>query len=295
MKLSHADIELVALAFGNPPTRGWVRASCPLCEQRTGKRDVHQSMGLNCATGGFVCHKCQSTGWLKGVAVGVPADEITGERPPEPAVVVESCEGYLALGQGAGASAAATEPHRQYLKSRGVTREIARAAQIGCVLSGWHAGRVVVPHLLPDAPQFNPWAGWVGRDITGHARLKYRYSKGLRRAHMWNEAALSVETSAPVLLVEGVFDALPYWPDVCAFLGKPTALHFATLSAHRGRPIVAALDGDSWEEGWVLAQKLRFAGCPAHHLVVPAGEDPGSHRITTDAVRAALNGRVSSP
>src|SRR5262249_30190976 len=85
-----------------------------------------------------------------------------------------------------------------------------------------------------------------------------------------------LRTLSPLLLVEGVFDALPHWPHAAAFLGKPTGAHLAALDKHRGRPIVVILDGDAWEQGWAVAQRVRALGVPSIASVkLPAGFDPG--------------------
>lgn len=272
MAMSEMERESVAAAFAGRAGAGWLRADCPLCLGRTGKEDRRQSMGLNAATGGFVCHKCGVTGWLKGWESAQPVEDAPSPRSES----VELCEGFVSLGAEPGASADSTRQAREYLAGRGVSREAVVGVGVGAALWGWRAGRVVVPHRLSGGPAENPWSGWVGRDYTGRAPMKYLYSRGLRRDRLWNEAALFVETGEPIALVEGVFDALPHWPRAAAFLGKPTAAHVEMLSRHRGRPLAIALDGDSWEEGWALAEKLRFLGAPAWFVRLPPGEDPCS-------------------
>lgn len=280
MNLAQDDLEKVSVAFASETGDGWQRAACPLCLDRTGKVDGKQSMGLNTDTGGFVCHKCGVTGLLTGYESAIDfnpcPEEVEKEEP-----TVAFCDGYLSLGEGPGCDALSTQAAHDYLRRRKVYIHNVAIAQIGVVLEGWLAGRIVIPHILPEASNKelrNPWSGWIARDyVHEKPSLPYRYSTGLSRDRLWNEVALGKDLSPePILLVEGVFDALPYYPDVCAFLGKPTAAHVEILGKHRGRPIVVALDGDSWEEGWALTQKLKMLGAPAFHVKLPAGEDPGS-------------------
>lgn len=273
------ETEIVALAFVRHKRKGWQRANCPLCLEQTGKRDERKSLGLNFSTGGFICQKCGITGICRDLvdevelhdredAVVAPALEL---KPIEP------CEGFCPLRSEPWSSAWATSWARDYLASRGVAEETIAEAHAGCVVAGRHAGRVVIPHLATNglvAPE--AWLGWIGRQVIGHSELKYRYSKGMGREVLWNERALAEDTDEPLLLVEGTFDALPYWPNVCAFLGKPTRHHLATLAAHRGRPLVWCLDGDAWEEGWGYYARTRFAGAPTWHVRLPPGEDPSS-------------------
>jgi hypothetical protein len=97
-----------------------------------------------------------------------------------------------------------------------------------------------------------------------------------RAKFLYNQAALYVETDAPVLIVEGVFDALPYWPHAVACLGKPGEVH-RWLMTEAKRPIAVVLDGDAWEEGWGLSEWLRTeVNVPVGFVRLPPCTDPGS-------------------
>ena len=114
--------------------------------------------------------------------------------------------------------------------------------------------------------------------------MRYRYAPGGRRA-LFNEAALHVETDQPVLLVEGVFDAFPYYPNAVAFGGKPTDEQVAALLAAK-RPMVSTLDGDAWQEAEALAMRLHLAGKRADWMRLPPGRDPADKKVDPDAVWA---------
>ena len=272
------DAELVAAAFAGRKPLGWQRADCPLCLLVTGKPDTRQSLSLNFSTGGFVCWKCGTRGRCAeelgidaAADLGADVDEQAGadeeERRP-----VEEATGFVPLWEGMpGATAEATRWARDYLEGRGVSWQAVEEAQIGCALRGPLAGRIVVPYLALDGE----WAGWVARDVSGKSRRKYKNAEGMERTLLWHHAALLEDTTRPVFLVEGVFDALPLWPDVCAFLGKPTDEHVGMLERHAGRPLVLVLDGDAWEEGWALGLRLEWAGVDCTALRLPPGSDPG--------------------
>lgn len=287
--------ELVSTALAGKPSKGWQRANCPLCAELDAMPDHKQSLGVNTDTGGYVCHRCQRTGKLDGYEVDLNLmleQELSAARAaaadpgptagpppyePNPDKPVEPCQGFIPL-WGDGATASSTEQARVYLEGRNIPAGTWSEAGIGCTLGGFHGGRVVVPHLLPGGPQRNPWCGWFGRDYTGFQRdTAHRYSKGLARDRLWNEQALYADTDQPLALVEGCLDALPLWPDAAAFLGKPTDIVVEMLARHRGRPLVIALDGDAWEEGWALAVRLKFQGVPATAVRLPGGTDPGTH------------------
>jgi hypothetical protein len=114
------------------------------------------------------------------------------------------------------------------------------------------------------------------RDIYGRSSIKYIYPRGMPRgSFLFNEAALYVETDEPVIPMEGVFDAMPYYPHATAFMGKPSDQHYDLLCQSQ-RPIAVAMDGDATIEGWSLTMKLRLDGLRAGHVALPAGRDPNS-------------------
>jgi hypothetical protein len=140
----------------------------------------------------------------------------------------------------------------------------------GAVASGRLAGLVI----FPVVGEGDAWLGWFGRDATGNGRMKHRYSKGMRRADLvWNSAALYAETDAPLFVCEGVLDAAPLWPDGIACLGKPLEGHIELLQGCH-RPIVCCLDGDAWEESWMLSLKLKFMGKRSGFIKLAPKQDP---------------------
>jgi DNA primase len=181
------------------------------------------------------------------------------------------------------------EPAREYLRSRGVTVQIQREAMIGISLRGRDANRIIVPCL--DAS--GAWWGWVGRSWAPGRQRRYQTAPKMRRDQLYNAVALERITDDPVIVVEGVFDALPFWPDACACLGKPGDAQRRSL-LETTRPIVVCLDGDAWEEGEQLANWLRFNDARAIAIRLPPAEDPGSmgQAWVRDAVSAALGGRT---
>ncbi|KKK69902.1 hypothetical protein LCGC14_2929360, partial [marine sediment metagenome] len=171
------------------------------------------------------------------------------------------------------ASAVSADDARGYLKGRGLADErVWDEASIGCVLTGKWANRVVVPVISPAGE----WWGWVSRLWSREASDPYRTAPGMvLGGGMFNDAALMVETDDPVMVVEGCFDALPYWPDAVAALGKPKQLQVTSLMESK-RPVAVCLDGDAWEEGMMLAARLQFEGQRAGFVRLPPKQDPNS-------------------
>lgn len=272
----------VIRVFGGKKGRGWIRTNCPFCLDKTGKDDRKGSIGLNLSTGGYNCFKCGTTGMLPEDM----RDEIEYLPPAERGPFVaekkdppELPEQFHPLWHGTNVGADWLEPAVSYMRSRGEKRpegglldQVVAEAFIGAAVSGRQANRVIIP--LPDYERFDlwdmrSWRGWVSRDysVWNAKRLgltpplvtrPYLYCKNLNRdGYLYNEPALWVETDRPVYVVEGTLDALALWPDAVAVLGKPLESQIAKLvAAHR--PVVIALDGDAWEEGWALGMKVRF-------------------------------------
>lgn len=253
-----------ALAHAKITIRGKLRVNCPLCQYRTGKQDKKTSLSGNINSGRFYCYKCGASGRFSEQAYDPNAvkdnEEIKLFDPPE---------GYTPLWKEPFASAFCTEHARRYLRSRHCFDSMWEPLQIGCCLSGFYAGSVVVPVLLPD----RAWAGYVCRAYVPTSN-PYLYpadmSKGLV---LFNGEALWVETETPLLVVEGVFDTTPYWPDAVALLGKASGEQRNLLALAR-RPVCVVQDGDAWQEGWSLALWLRMQGQRAGHIRLPPKKDP---------------------
>jgi DNA primase len=171
-----------------------------------------------------------------------------------------------------GKSALTFQEARDYLLRRGFPPTIWEHANIGAVPDGFYGGRIVVP-IEADDPD-RTWLGWVARDYTGQADRKYLYPKGmLRGSILYQHRVLHVVTDEPAILVEGVFDALPYPDHAVAGLGKPSKWHVEAL-AEAKRPIAVALDGDAWREAEALALRLQLRGCRAGFVHLPPKQDP---------------------
>lgn len=269
--------EQSALA-ARPTSTGWWRGRCLICALRTGKPDRKGAFGYNPETGGYSCFKCGSKGRLRSVfrpQSREVADSLArlGDADPKP-------EGYMPLWEEPLATAISAEPARDYLHGRGVGPKLWKEARIGACIRGRHAGRVIVPIIDSQ----DKWQGWVGRAWRGDVEKPYLYPRGMKRAElMYNDAALDERTSEPVMVVEGVFDALALWPDAVAVLGKPSAWQVGALVA-ASRPIAVVLDGDAWREGEALAMSLRLHGQRAGFVRLPPRVDPDE--VPKDELRA---------
>lgn len=258
-----------AIAGRTPNARGKVRTNCPFCVARKGKADRRQSLQVNKLNGWWDCFRCGSKGRLPG-----DYEEIVKPEPVkvEPMTLPDE---YIPLWTEAGMTSMACQPAFEYLATRNVGQNIIEAARIGACARGRMASRIVVPIDNVDGSL----AGWVARAWTKEADRKYLYASGMARAGLiYNGAVLQEESDIPVLVVEGVFDTFPFWPDGVAVLGKPGEGQIKALAEAR-RPVAVVLDGDAWEEGMWLAYRLRFEGAKAGFVKLPPGKDPDEMQI----------------
>lgn len=270
--------ELVAAAVApKARAKGWVRVDCPLCPHERGDEDRRQSLGLNFSTGGYNCFRCGSTGWVMPSLLDREdwEDDPVTRAPVAPPDPVEVVPGLVELYSELGLAMQPLDPIRSYLTGRGIEPEILREVGASAAPAGKLAGYAIIP-IRDPYDDLAPWRGWFARDTTGTKKLKHRYARNMiRHGLLWNGSAIFAKTDEPVMVCEGILDALPYWPNAVATLGKPLHTHLDEFRA-ANRPVVVCLDGDSHGEGWAYAHKLRFLGVRASHVRLPAAQDPNS-------------------
>lgn len=253
-----------ALQGARSSLTGWHRANCPECLGRTGKADHKQALAINVRSGVFYCWKCKMKGRLQNAPELPPGHDQQHEL-----VTMEPPEGFVTLASQDGMTSLSLEPARQYAEKR-CPRELWFETTIGACSRGPYAGRVVIPILDLDD---HTWLGWVGRTWYPSDKA-YTYPKGMNRGNMlYNARALQVETDEPLLVVEGVFDAIWLWPNAVAVLGKASELQMEALVT-TDRPVVMVMDGDAWLEGYAMMQRLRLHGRVAGNVRLPPTLDP---------------------
>ncbi len=254
-----------ALNHARPSGTGWWRANCPECLARTGKVDHKQAMSINVRSGVFWCWKCQLSGSIKPGAQYTPVDD-AGPNEND----MSAPDGFTALASSDGMRSISLEPAREYAEKR-CPQPLWRETGIGACATGNYAGRVIIPVLAEDN---ETWLGWVGRTWYPSDKA-YTYPKGMARgAVLYNGKALHEPTDEPVLVVEGVFDAIHLWPNGVALLGKASEEQMEALAATK-RPVAICLDGDAWLESYAMTHRLRLHGkLDAGYVRLPPKLDP---------------------
>lgn len=275
--------EIASLLNGRKAnSRGWVRFNCPACLTLTGKEDRRASAGVNVSSGGFNCFKCSLSGYLSGYGEGPQGPSHSGSKDDSWAPI-EPPPGFVYLDSAAGRSHRYKKA-RRYLFGRGVPQQMWGPLGIGvcdvraCTdydvdsikLARQLNGRICVPVRETN----DVWRGYVARAYYRNPYRKYHNAPGgWREGCVWNPRALLLDDPDPVLVMEGLFDALPSYPNAVALLGKPTKSQEALLRASV-RPIVMCLDGDAWRLSKGVALKLHYQGQRVGFVKLPPERDP---------------------
>ena len=144
--------------------------------------------------------------------------------------------------------------------------------------------RIVIPVWRPakmfaaatTEPQPLVLGGWQARAIPGFEHLggsdaKYISALGMRKSEMLYGLPQALQTSGPIVVVEGPTDAWRIGPGAVALFGKDLSQTQKLLLVHHfaGRPIVVMLDPDAADAAAQVHRELR--------LVRPTG--PGDNRV----------------
>ena len=145
-----------------------------------------------------------------------------------------------------------TEPLR-YLSSRGLTRLDILKWKIGYCKEGRYAGRILIPSFDMDGD----CNYFIARSYVGHS---YRYlNPPADRDLVFNE--LMIDWDEPVVLVEGVFDAITIGQNAIPILGstlREQSRLFQALAIH-DTPVYMALDHDAEKKAeWIIKSLLRY-------------------------------------
>lgn len=278
----------------------WVKVNCEFCPIRVGKQDHERSFAYNRGSTGYVCFRCGIKGFVEGapehfkdVPLGPTDIQLANLRKPP--------LGYEPIWPGTdGYSGWWTEEARAHLKKRGIPEELWKTAQIGYSTVKWEKsavegekakynlayGRVIVP-LLADGQ----WMGWSGRAVWKDVSKKDKYRlKKHPEFVLYNHDAILEQTDEPVYVVEGVMDALAYWPNAVAVCGDVTEAQIDAL-LHAQRPVVFVPDGDAWEKGLARMLRLRLDGAYCGVVRLPPKKDPDevSKYALWEAARESLS------
>ena len=141
----------------------------------------------------------------------------------------------------------------RYLSSRGIGRKEILKWKIGYCKEGRYAGRILIPSFDMDGD----CDYFIARSYVGHS---YRYlNPPADRDIVFNE--LMIDWDEPIVLVEGVFDAIAAGQNAIPILGstlREDSRLFQAVALH-GTPVYMALDHDAEKKAeWIIRSLLRY-------------------------------------
>jgi len=282
--------DAVAAALESPEARrsnGRARVLCPNCVSSKTNRPDH-SMSVHLIAGWFYCQRCNVRGKLWD-SVEETVRAIGGDDTAPAFEFSSAVSGGQALW-------AVSREH-------GLGKKLAQFIEYRKLPELWHAPFVTVRSSLNTDTDFSLTALMHRVDkldeVAGAQRLycseqfsrwvvEKRTLAGSDRAHaFYNAHQLMRPCRRPVLVVEGLFDAVAHLPDAVAVMGTPAEGHLEAL-AFAPRPVVLVLDGDAWERGWANSEYLRFMGQWSASVRLPPRKDPDDF-TRAQLMRAAID------
>lgn len=264
---------------GENVTYNNVEIQCPF----SGCSDELKHLGINLDNGLFSCWVCGTTGnigklikelencsWyeaneradsLKKFSVGGDIEDILLEKEEETETTTENIslpkEARYTIGGGYSLL-------WKYLDKRKITKEMEELYNLHYCRSGYYGHHLIIP--VEDK-------GFVARDMTGKANLKYRYPKGFHvKDHLYGQHEGDV-----LYLVEGCFDAMRV-DGICCFgkstSGKQRNKLMDMYKKKRFRSLVIAFDDDAYNEAIIIGEEFRILIEKVKVLRLPKGEDP---------------------
>jgi DNA primase len=155
---------------------------------------------------------------------------------------------------------------KKYLLSRGITEEDIIKYNIGFCIDGDYGGRIIVPSY--DANSNLNY--FVGRSIYP-GKLKYKNPPASKDIVAFE---LYINWNEPVVLCEGVFDAIAIKRNAIPLLGKTISQTLLQRLVHNKVPeIILALDADALDTSIKISQRLMRYGLKVSRIVL-ADKDP---------------------
>lgn len=137
-----------------------------------------------------------------------------------------------------------------YLKNRGIESYDIERYDIGYCPDGDYAGRIIVPSLDEE----NKLNYFLARDFTGSAYLKYKNPPVSKDVVVFES---QLDYSEPLVLCEGVFDAIAIRRNAVALLGKniPSKLKMKMIE-NKVSEVYVVLDEDAIKNAISITETL---------------------------------------
>ena len=158
----------------------------------------------------------------------------------------------------------------EYLYDRGISKRNMQLWKIGYCSEGKYGGRIIIPsfNINGDTNYF------VSRSYVGHRRKYLNPSIG--KNFVFNE--LYIDWDEPVIIVEGIFDAIVAGTNAIPILGstlRPKSKLFQALAAN-DTPVYIALDRDAEKKTGHMIKNMLQYNMEVYKIDTSAVEDVGS-------------------
>lgn len=169
-----------------------------------------------------------------------------------------------------------------YLNSRGISKRDIQLWKIGYCPQGRYGGRVIIP-------SFNSGGDinyFISRSYVGHQR-KY-LNPSASKDFIFNE--LYIDWDEPVILVEGVFDAIVAGTNAIPILGstlRPQSKLFQALAIN-DTPVYMALDEDAEKKAGQMIKNMLQYNMEVFKIDTSTVEDVGS--MNSEQFAMAMHG-----
>jgi len=265
-----------------------IRIPCPLCG------DDRSRLYIEAETGVWICFRCQERGDLFDLfhrALGMePAEAFEARRK-----LRFRAEPKFRFGGGVPAPVpGVTLPNEftpipdhgdaqwldviEYLDSRHVPTPRAHSYGIGFCVTGYYAGRIIIP-----VTYHKQLYTFVARALDPAVEPKVLYPAGSRRSDVvFNLDRLErLQHPRPLIITEGVFDALRLPNQAVAILGSQMSAQQVTLLGRLPvgwRPFIIMMDGDKAgrNASRQICRSLWSHGVPHVEARLPEGIDPNA-------------------
>ena len=157
----------------------------------------------------------------------------------------------------------------KYIKNRGITNKDIIKYNIGYCEDGEYRNRIIIPSYDSNG-NLNYF---VGRDFYD-SKLKYKNPKVSKDVIGFD---LFINWNLPIVLCEGVFDAMAIKRNAIPLFGKTIPKELAKkIIEKRVKNIYISLDNDAQKDGVKISKHFMDNGISVNNIKLPQGEDPSS-------------------
>ena len=160
----------------------------------------------------------------------------------------------------------------KYLKDRGITKKHIIRYNIGFCQKGLYAGRVIIPSY-DSKNQLNYF---IARSIFPDEKQKYKNPPVSKDVIVFGN---QIDWKQPIVLCEGVFDAIALKRNAIPLLGKFVQKTLMGTLKNTNPEVYICLDNDAQEDSLVLYDKIKSYVKSVKTIKLENGKDAGENNF----------------